>query len=62
VGLDLGLIDLLGCAPPQRTMGALGVVVKDEAFDLILERSERLGRLLFGQILLQGLVEALDLS
>jgi hypothetical protein len=43
-------------------MGALGVVVKDEAFDLILERSERLGRLLFGQILLQGLVEALDLS
>jgi hypothetical protein len=45
----------------ERAVGSVGVVGVDELVELVLERSDRGGRVLFGEELLLGLVEPFDL-
>jgi len=61
IGLHLGVEHLPGRASAQGAVRALVVVVGDEAVDLALEGCHGPGRPLGGEVVLEGLVEALHL-
>lgn len=62
VSLDLGVEDLTWGAAADSAMRAVVVVVGDEPVDLSLEFDEVDGGVLFGEIALEGLMEAFDLA
>src|SRR5579863_125231 len=62
VRFDLGVEDLFGNLPADSPVRTALVVIGDEGVDLALQLRERSSSALLGQILLHGLVKALDLA